>query len=80
MPYVESNGVHLYYEESGFGDPILFVHEFADDMRSWEMQMNYFSRRYRCIAYNARGYPPSDVPEDPDAYSQQQATDDMPMF
>ena len=63
MPYADSGGVRLYYEEVGKGTPIVFVHEFADDLRSWEPQMRYFSRRYRCIAYNARGYPPSDVPE-----------------
>lgn len=64
MPYVTtSDGVKLYYEEAGTGAPILFVHEFMGEYRSWEAQIRYFSRRYRCIAYNARGYPPSDVPE-----------------
>lgn len=77
MPYAESEGVRLYYEETGQGEPLVFVHEFGDDMRSWEGQINYFCRRYRCIAFNARGYPPSDVPEDPAAYSQDQATDDI---
>ena len=63
MPYVNSKGVRLCYEEAGRGTPIVFVHEFADDMHSWDEQMSYFSRRYRCVAYNARGYPPSDVPK-----------------
>ena len=64
MPYVSAgDGVKLYYEEAGQGTPILFVHEFMGEYRSWEAQLRYFSRRYRCIAYNARGYPPSDVPE-----------------
>jgi pimeloyl-ACP methyl ester carboxylesterase len=49
--------VNLYYEESGSGTPIIFVHEFAGDCRSWEPQLRYFSRRYRTIAFNARGYP-----------------------
>ena len=57
------DGVSLHYEEAGSGTPLVFVHEFAGDGRSWEPQMRFFSRRYRCIAYNARGYPPSDVPE-----------------
>src|SRR5205807_7420454 len=55
----------------------VFVHEFADDCRGFEPQIRYFSRRYRCIAYNARGYPPSDVPEDPERYSQDRARDDI---
>ncbi|MBF0277131.1 MAG: alpha/beta hydrolase [SAR324 cluster bacterium] len=77
MPYVTSHGVQLYFEEAGSGEPILFIHEFADDLRSWELQMSYFSRRYRCIAYNARGYPPSDIPEKQQEYSQNLATDDI---
>jgi len=53
------------------------VHEFAGDLRSWEGQMRYFSRRYRCIAFNARGYLPSDVPAAVSQYSQAIATDDI---
>lgn len=77
MPYVNSDGVRLYYEECGQGSPVLFVHEMAGDARSWRPQMRYFSRRHRCIAFNARGYPPSDVPENDDAYSQAQAAEDV---
>ena len=71
------DGVGLYVEETGDGTPILFVHEFAGDHRSWEPQVRYFSRRYRCISFDARGYPPSDVPADPAAYSQDRARDDI---
>ena len=71
------DGVKLYYEEAGSGAPIVFVHEFGGDHRSWEPQLRHFSRRYRCIAYNARGYPPSDVPEDFERYSQARARDDI---
>ncbi len=74
---VTDDGVTLYYEEAGEGIPIVFVHEFAGDHRSYEPQLRHFARNYRCIAYNARGFPPSDVPEDPDAYSQQRARDDI---
>ncbi len=77
MPYAISKGVQLYYEEAGKGFPIVFVHEFAGDLRSWEPQLRYFSRRYRCIAFNARGYPPSDVPKSVSQYSQTIATDDI---
>src|ERR671938_1594814 len=69
--------VRLHYEETGRGTPIVFVHEFGGDLRSWEPQVRYFSRLYRCIAYNARGYPPSDVPEDWNRYSQERARDDI---
>ena len=78
MPTLNTDdGVKLYYEEAGAGTPVVFVHEFAGDHRSWEPQLRHFSRRYRCIAYNARGYPPSDVPEDVERYSQARARDDI---
>jgi pimeloyl-ACP methyl ester carboxylesterase len=77
MPMAPVDGVNLYYEETGTGAPIVFVHEFAGDSRSWHLQVRYLARRYRCIAFNARGYPPSDVPSDPGAYSQRRAVDDI---
>lgn len=77
MPFATSNGVRLYYEEAGRGTPIVFVHEFAGDLRSWEPQLRHFSQRYRCIAFNARGYPPSEVPKSVAQYSQAIATDDI---
>lgn len=78
MPFLTTDDeVKLHYEESGTGTPVVFVHEFAGDWRTWEAQVRHFSRRYRCIAYNARGYPPSDVPADVERYSQQRARDDI---
>lgn len=78
MPYATTDdGVKLYYEVTGAGAPVIFVHEFAADHRSWEAQMRHFGQRYRCIAFGARGYPPSDVPEKPSSYSQVRATDDI---
>jgi len=78
MGYVTADdGVKLYYEEAGQGFPIVFVHEFGGDYRSYEPQIRYFARRYRCIAYNARGYPPSDAPDNERAYSQECARDDV---
>ena len=70
MPYAMTpDKVRLHYEEVGQGMPVLFVHEFSGDHRSWERQMREFGKRYRCIAYAARGYTPSDVPADKGAYS-----------
>ena len=64
-------------KKAGSGVPVIFVHEYAGDAGSWEPQLRHFGRRYRAIAYNARGYPPSDVPSDPAAYSQARAADDI---
>jgi pimeloyl-ACP methyl ester carboxylesterase len=78
MPTLTTDdGVKLYFEETGSGTPIVFAHEFAGDFRSWEPQVRHFSRRYRCITYNARGYPPSDIPDGVERYSQQRERDDV---
>ena len=78
MPHAKTDdGIRLYYEETGSGTSLIFVHEFAGDHRSWEPQMRHFGQRYRCIAFNARGYPPSDVPEAQSSYSQNRAADDI---
>ncbi len=78
MPIITTrDGTRLHVEEAGSGTPIVFVHEFGGDHRSWEPQMRHFTRRYRCITYGARGYPPSDVPTDVERYSQAIATDDI---
>jgi pimeloyl-ACP methyl ester carboxylesterase len=78
MPHATADdGVKLYYEETGHGVPVIFVHEFAGDLRSWEPQLRHFGRRHRAVAYNARGYPPSDVPGEVRFYSQDRAADDI---
>jgi len=77
MPHLDVHGVRLHYFEAGRGRPLVFVHEFAGDARSWEPQLRFFARRYRCIAFNARGYPPSDVPTELARYSQEIHVDDI---
>jgi pimeloyl-ACP methyl ester carboxylesterase len=78
MPYTTTpDGIKLYYETTGSGIPIVFVHEFGGDHRSWEPQIRYFSRRYQCVTFGARGYPPSDVPADVERYSQALAAEDI---
>jgi pimeloyl-ACP methyl ester carboxylesterase len=71
MPHASArDGTRLYYEDTGTGTALLFIHEFAGDHRSWEPQVRFFSRTFRCVTYAARGFPPSDIPEDPERYSQ----------
>jgi len=78
MPYAATDdGVRLYFEETGSGHPLILVHEFAGDLRSFEPQIRYFGKRYRTIAFNARGFPPSDVPQHVSSYSQARAADDI---
>jgi len=78
MPKIKTaDGTHLHYEEAGTGTPVIFVHEFAGDYRTWEPQMRFFSRTHRCVTYSQRGYPPSDVPGDPARYGQDIARSDV---
>jgi pimeloyl-ACP methyl ester carboxylesterase len=69
MPYAAaSDGSKLWFEASGSGPPLLLAHELGSDARQWEGQVAAFSGRFRCITPNARGYPPSQVPGEDDAY------------
>lgn len=78
MPHIAmQDDTKLYYEEAGTGSAVVFVHEYAGDYRTWEPQMRYFSRSHRCITMSQRGYPPSDVPDDPARYGQDLARDDI---
>ncbi|HML07974.1 MAG TPA: alpha/beta hydrolase [Xanthobacteraceae bacterium] len=78
MPMITSaDGTRLYYEEVGRGTPIVFIHEFAGDYRTWEPQLRHFARAHRCVTFSARGYPPSDVPGDPARYGQDIARGDV---
>jgi pimeloyl-ACP methyl ester carboxylesterase len=71
MPHAPSQGARIYYEETGQGTPILFIHEFGGDHRSWDDQMRHFGRSWRCITWAARGYPGSDAPADEKLYGQE---------
>lgn len=77
MPTLAVNGVDIYYEEVGSGAPILFLHEFAGDYRSWEPQMRVFGRWYRAITISYRGYPGSSVPKTAGEYSHDILMDDI---
>ena len=78
MPYASApDGSRLYYEECGGGRPVVFVHEYAGDYRSWEPQLRFLSRQYRCVTFSQRGYPPSDVPAHGAQYSQDLVREDV---
>lgn len=69
MPTARLDGIELFYESCGTGTPLVFCHEYATDRRAWEAQVRHFSRRYRVVTFNYRGYPPSSVPTDDAAYA-----------
>jgi pimeloyl-ACP methyl ester carboxylesterase len=77
VPKASVNGVELYWEETGQGAPLVWIHEYGGDLRSWEPQVRYFSRRYRVVTYNQRGYSPSTVPQAARNYSQALLVEDL---
>jgi pimeloyl-ACP methyl ester carboxylesterase len=78
MPQAKaSDGTKLYYEVQGSGPPIIFVHELAGTCHSFNLQVAAMKPRLQCITFNARGYPPSDVPPSADSYSQDIAASDI---
>jgi len=72
-----SDGIRLEVRSVGSGAPLVFMHEFSSDARSWDAQVSFFSRYYCCTVYCARGYPPSDVPQSVGAYDQIRAAEDL---
>ena len=72
-----SDGVRLHVTDDGDGPPVLFLHEYAGDHRSWAGQVAELKDDFRCLTLSARGYPPSDVPTDLAAYSWQRAVFDV---
>jgi pimeloyl-ACP methyl ester carboxylesterase len=60
LPTVVVNGVTLAYCEQGNGEPVVFIHGSASDLRSWEQQVPAIARSHRAIAYSRRYARPND--------------------
>ena len=67
--FADVNDASIYYEIAGKGDPLVLVHGFTLDTRMWDDQLSEFSKRYRVIRYDARGFGKSSVPEEGKPYS-----------
>ncbi len=77
MPDILANGIRIYYEERGTGPAMVWAHGLEGTWRGWEATMAYFQNRYRVIAYDARGHGRSEIPDRPEAYSQEIMVQDM---
>lgn len=57
MPYLTaSDSTNLYYEETGDGKPLLFIHGWSLSSQIWIRQKEFLSSRYRCVGYDLRGH------------------------
>ncbi len=65
MPTIPSNHIHLYYEEHGHGQPLVFIHGLGSSTKDWESQVPEFSKSYRVITFDLRGHGQSDKPAGP---------------
>ncbi len=74
MPRLCVNGIELYYEVKGKGEPLLFIHGLGSSTRDWEPQVSYFSEQYRVITFDVRGHGRSEKPRGP--YSVSRFADD----
>lgn len=78
MPKINTGEVGLYYESSGKGTPIVFLHGFTLDLRMWRRQVEFFSKKYRVITYDSRGHGKSCCPKT--GYSRQDYVRDLKRF
>src|SRR5438105_1584344 len=76
--YVERDGVRVFYEVYGEGEPTIvflptwtFVHS-----RIWKMQIPYFARHHRVVVFDPRGNGNSDRPQDLRAYAESEFAQD----
>ena len=63
MPNLTRDGVTLYYQESGGGPPMVFVHGWTCDLSHFAPQVAHYSSRFRCVSVDLRGHGESDKPE-----------------
>src|SRR5271170_4068074 len=77
MPYLNRDGVNIYYEERGKGPAVLLSHGYSASTRMWAGQMEALSDRYHMIAWDMRGHDRSDSPNNPALYSHEATVADM---
>jgi len=65
MPMLWVQDIQLYYETTGQGEPLLFIHGLGSSTRDWERQVLFFSPRYQVVTFDVRGHGKSDKPPGP---------------
>jgi non-heme chloroperoxidase len=65
MPYIKTKGenaIQLFYQDLGKGKPVVFIHGWPSSHALWEYQLQELPKKFRCIAYDRRGFGNSDKP------------------
>ena len=65
MPFQKVNGIQIYYEEQGSGEPLILINGLAFPMDLWFAQIEELSKDFRVIAPDNRGIGHTDKPNDP---------------
>ena len=65
MPFVESNGIRIHYEQQGVGPDVLFIGGLSADLRCWEPQRAALAAHFRLTMFDNRGVGRSDAPDEP---------------
>lgn len=63
--FLNIQGAPLYYEVTAQGEPLLFIHAGVADSRMWDEQLPAFTRLYRIIRFDQRGFGRSSFPAGP---------------
>lgn len=62
MPYFNSQGTNLYYEDTGEGTPVLLLHGLTSNHAMFYREIDFFKKNYRVVALDCRGHGKSDKP------------------
>ena len=65
MPKIQTATIRMYYEISGQGDTLVFIHGHGSSSRDWEYQSAFFSEYFQTLCYDVRGHGQSDKPKGP---------------
>jgi pimeloyl-ACP methyl ester carboxylesterase len=78
MPILPVNGIDLYYEITGNGEPLLLIHGHGSSTRDWAYQVDHFAKKYQVITLDMRGFGRSSKPRGP--YSIRMFAEDTAAF
>lgn len=77
---IKVNGTELAYIEEGEGIPVILVHGSVGDFRTWNFQMDDFSKHFRVISYSRRYHYPNKWNGNGKDYSVSLHADDLVAF